>query len=97
MVSENNYKYLKAPTIEQIEAVVKKTGVSEAQFERFHSIYDGAITHVRIGFRELPSSYWHIFLDPSTSTNKQTNRKPVKTPKQRTNTKPTGTLSNLLS
>lgn len=96
MVHENNFKYLSAPTIEQIESVVKAVGVSEAQFERYYNLYDGAITHVRIGFRQLPAHYWHIFFEPQKLTNKKANPKPAETPIQRTKLKKSGRISGLL-
>lgn len=63
MIHPNKFKFLKAPTIEQIEEVVKKAGVSEAQFERFYNIFDGAIRQHRHGHRTIPARYWHLFLE----------------------------------
>src|SRR5688572_24220235 len=86
MVHENNYKYLKAPTIEQIEAVVKAANVSESQFERFHGIYFGAIREVRMGKREMPAKYWHLFLEaPQPVAGKAAGLKLVETAPKRTN------------
>jgi|SRR5688572_7726058 len=84
MVHENNYKYLKAPTIEQIEAVVKAANVSESQFERYHGIYEQCIKQVRMGLREMPSKYWHLFLDApqTTSSGAGSKRTPQTAPKR---------------
>ena len=59
----NAKRWLKPPTIEQIDAVVKKSGVSELQFERFYNIYPGCIKKVRFGGYRVPVQYWHIFLE----------------------------------
>lgn len=63
----NLRRWLKAPTIEQIDAVVKKSGVSELQFERFHNIYPGVIRNIRWGSKRMPVQHWHLFLDPQNS------------------------------
>lgn len=63
MPEENKFKYLRAPTIEQIDAAVKSAGVTDAQFERFHKIYPTCIYQVRCGFREMPAKHWHIFFE----------------------------------
>jgi len=64
MITENNIKYLKAPSIDLIESVVKKFKVSESQFERFFGISKGTIKYVRMNLREMPSKFWHLFYDP---------------------------------
>lgn len=76
MVNENNFKFLAPPTQEQIDKVLKAAGVSEAQFERYHGMYVGLITHVRIGFKKLPSKHWHLFLEePKSAPNFSPTRK----------------------
>jgi len=63
----NAKKWLTPPTIEQIDAVVKASGVSELQFERFHDIYPGCIKKVRFGGYRIPVQYWHLFLEDTKS------------------------------
>lgn len=73
----NRYKFLKAPTIEQIEAVVKKAGVTETQFERYYGLYARAICYARSGYREMPVKYWHLFLEePPKPYSKRISRTP---------------------
>lgn len=101
MIHPNSYKYLKAPTIEQIEAVVEKTGVSEAQFERVYGLYDGCICHVRIGFKPLPAKHWHLFLEPTLKppnqmANRFTAKTTSRTPKTSRRVKSDGRVSNLI-
>lgn len=66
----NKLNYLKPPSLEMVEETLKKSGVSAAQFERFHGMYIGCITNLRIGFREIPARHWHLFYE---STNNQSN------------------------
>lgn len=89
MSIENNFKFLKAPTPEQIEATLKASGVSASQFERFHGLYDRCLAHCRYGHRKMPARYWHLFMSVenapvaptvTTSTPKTSvKKKPVKT------------------
>jgi hypothetical protein len=59
----NKLKYLKPPTIKEIEKVVGKYEVSEYQFERFFGIPLGNIKLARLGVRSMPAKYWHIFFE----------------------------------
>jgi len=63
----NIKRWLKAPTIEQIDLVVKASGVSELQFERYYGIYPGCIKKVRFGGYRLPVQHWHLFLEDNKS------------------------------
>lgn len=94
----NALRWLQPPTIEQIDAVVKKAGVSESRFEDFHGIYFGCICHVRIGFRDMPIKHWHLFLDPQQrATNRTPNKSNHKKPtNKRTKVKATGSLSKIV-
>lgn len=68
---ENLAKYKTPPSKEQIEALIKESGVSQSVFEIFFSIGKGVLRVVRCGARELPPRYWHIFyerLKPEAST-----------------------------
>lgn len=62
MIHPNRLIFLKAPTIEEVEAVVKKAGVSESQFERYHQIAPATIRRLRFGIRPMPAKHWHLFL-----------------------------------
>lgn len=91
-IHPNFYKWLKAPTIEQIDAVIKKAGVTQSQFERYYGIYPRAIAHVRCGASDLPAKYWHLFFeepkkkvsDPVRYTKKIDRQPPQKVRKKRT-------------
>jgi hypothetical protein len=92
----NKYKYLKAPTIEQIEAVVAKAGVSDAQFERHYGLYDGCLSHVYMGLKPMPAKYWHLFFDPATrTTTKPTTASTPITPQHRPKVKQGSSLARL--
>lgn len=65
MITENNTKYLNPPTLQLIDSVIKRFGVSESQFERFFGIPKGTIKNIRYeSDRMLPSKFWHLFYDP---------------------------------
>jgi hypothetical protein len=87
MLGPNYYRYLKAPTPEQIDQVVNETAINTAQFERYFGIYKKCISHARSG-RTLPIKYWHIIFenlpggDPKLANPIQ-RRKPIFTPKKR--------------
>lgn len=57
----NSERYLKAPTVAQVNQFVKECGVSTHRVELFYGIAVGTIRQVRIGHRLLPCKYWHIF------------------------------------
>lgn len=98
MITENNYKYPKAPTIEQIDDAIKKAGITESQFERYHGMYRGMISHARTGFRELPSRFWHLIFDsPKTYANKSSNKVHQNKPKSKQAHRKTESLSSLVS
>lgn len=64
----NCRRWLRPPTIEQIEAVIKASGVTVPHFEKYHGIYDGCIRHIRLGDKKMPVQHWHLFLE-DTKTN----------------------------
>lgn len=97
MPHPNKFKYLKAPTIEQIEAVVKKAGVTDAQFERYNHIHEGAIKKIRQGKKQMPTKHWHLFFETYPSHGVFSVAKPTsQTPKPRTKLKTNGQLSRLI-
>lgn len=57
----NARRWLSPPTIEIIDAVVKASGSSELQFERYHGIYPGCIKNIRLGGKRMPIQFWHLF------------------------------------
>lgn len=70
-IHPNHYKYLKAPTVEEMEAVIKASGVCDAQFERFHQMHTCSIKFHRMGYRTMPAKYWHLFLESKSDQPKQ--------------------------
>lgn len=97
MPHPNKYKFLAPPTIEQIEAVIKKSGANESHFEAYHGMYRGCISNHRIGFRKVPLKFWHLFLeDTRTAPNKLTNISPIKTPAPRPKVSADSRLSGLV-
>ncbi|MBP6477757.1 MAG: hypothetical protein KBA90_13285 [Chitinophagaceae bacterium] len=97
----NCRRWLRPPTIEQIEAVVKASGSSELQFERYYGIYTGCIKNIRLGVKKMPVQYWHIFLEDKESVVAKTVAKTVsatqKIPKKkRTKVDPNSKLANLI-
>lgn len=59
----NKETYLHPPTVEQIEAFVKKCKVSYYRFESFFGIPKGTIKVVRAGQTPFPAKYWHIIYE----------------------------------
>lgn len=57
---KNRAKYLKAPSILEIDTFIKELQVSDAQFERFFGMPFNTMGVVRNGQRKLPAKYWHI-------------------------------------
>lgn len=94
----NAKRWLKAPTIEEIDAVVEASGASEPRFESFHGIYIGCIAHVRLGVRDMPLKHWHIFLDktPEKRMNRNMSKTTPKIPEQRTSASSTSRLKRLI-
>lgn len=63
LAEQNRMRYLKQPTMEEIDSFIKFCRVSELQFERFFRIAAETIKNVRNGDRPLPAKYWHIFYE----------------------------------
>lgn len=72
---QNSKRYLKAPTVEEIDLVLKHLGVTAAQFERFFNVYTNCIAQLHMGTRanvtndngtyerKLPRKYWHLIFE----------------------------------
>lgn len=62
---ENEKKYLKPPTLMQIEQFLKELDITTASFERFYGIPLGTIRKIRHGDngRYLPVKFWHIIYE----------------------------------
>lgn len=62
---ENSRKYLKPPTLLQIESFISELGISASAFERFYGVPYGTIRKIRNGYqgRELPMRFWHIIYE----------------------------------
>jgi hypothetical protein len=56
-------KYLKSPTIQEIQSFIKEVGVSVIQFERFYNMPKRTLFLTLGGHRALPVKYWPIFYD----------------------------------
>lgn len=61
-VHPNAKRWLKPPTMEQVDAVVSASGASEPRFEAFYGMSIGTIAKARCGFRSIPVKHWHLFL-----------------------------------
>lgn len=72
----NAKRYLKAPTVEEIDLVLKHLGVTATQFERFFNVYENCIAQLHMGARanvtgrygqtyerKLPRKYWHLIFE----------------------------------
>lgn len=59
----NSFKYLKAPSIEQIKIVVAAHGVNPKQFERFYGMTQKTLEKIGRGDRNLPVKHWHIIYE----------------------------------
>lgn len=59
---ENERKYLKSPTFQQVDEFVKELGVTYASFERYFGIAEGTIRKMKDP-RPLPARHWHIIYE----------------------------------
>jgi hypothetical protein len=59
------HKYLKAPSLTEIDAFIKELGISDLQFERYYRMASRTIDKVRRGYRPLPRKYWHYIYEKS--------------------------------
>ena len=60
---ENERKYLKQPTWEQISDFIKEQGVSMYAFERFYGIPYNTLTQVKAGTKNLATRFWHFIYE----------------------------------
>lgn len=59
-----NQEYERSPTIEEIEFIVKMSGMKAQEFERFYGITPKRISRFKSGKDPFPKKYWHLFFDP---------------------------------
>lgn len=59
-----NQEYERSPTIEEIEFIVKMSGMNKLQFERFYGMSAETIRRFKKGASLFPRKYWHLFFDP---------------------------------
>jgi hypothetical protein len=61
----NRVKYanMPPPSVELIYEIVKKTGLSQYDFEMRFGMYENTIALVKMGNRNMPKAYWHVFYD----------------------------------
>lgn len=64
MIQKENEKYTEAPTKKLIDKIIKASGFTCADFERFFGIPEKILMFHRCGIRPLPKKYWHLFFDP---------------------------------
>lgn len=70
----NRAKYLKAPSLKEIDSFIKELNVSDNQFERFFGMAYNTIGPIRANRGKLPAKFWHIVYEkiiPSYSTDYQ--------------------------
>lgn len=60
---ENMVKYLKAPTIAEINKALELYGTTISQTERFFGMPAKTLRKARAGKRNLPTSYWHVIFE----------------------------------
>lgn len=60
---DNVHKYLKAPSITEIDNFIKDLGISALQFERYYRMSFRTIDKVRRGYRPLPRKFWHYIYE----------------------------------
>jgi hypothetical protein len=93
----NALRWLHPPTIEIIDAVIKKHNISETRFEDFYGIYFGCIRQVRMGIRSMPVQHWHLFFDtPQSPDSRPASKSTPKQPNKRTKAKPNSKLAGLI-
>ena len=60
---ENVHKYLKAPSLAEIDAFIKELGISDLQFERYYEMPFRTINKIRTGQNDLARKYWHFIYE----------------------------------
>ena len=60
---DNLKKYLKPPTWEQIDSLVKEVGVTIYRFESYYGLPFNHLAKVKCGLKQLGRAYWHIFYE----------------------------------
>lgn len=60
---ENQKKYGKPPTWEQIEELINEVGITKYHFEKFYGIPFNHLAKVKTGAKQLGRNYWHIFYE----------------------------------
>lgn len=63
MEHPNHYKYLRPPTPEELDKVIKALGLSGRQFERYFGLYRKCVCHTMTGWRPMPAKYWHLVFE----------------------------------
>jgi len=60
---DNVHKYLKAPSLAEIDAFIKELDITDAQFERYYKMPDRTISKIRFENRPLPKRFWHFIYE----------------------------------
>lgn len=79
LADANRRKYLKAPTISEIENFIKELKINAAQFERFFGIPDNTIPQIKNGYKRLPARFWHIIYEKIIPAYSTEGKKQIKT------------------
>lgn len=56
---DNVHKYLKAPSLVEIDAFINELGISDLQFERYYEMTPRTISRIRAQHIQLPRRFWH--------------------------------------
>ena len=57
-------QYKRHPTIEEVEIVIKASGLEVLPFERFYGMPRQSIQKFKKGTHTIKQKYWHLFFDP---------------------------------
>ena len=60
---ENVHKYLKAPSLAEIDSFIKELGISDLQFERYYEMTPKTISRIKANHIQLPRRFWHFIYE----------------------------------
>ena len=60
---DNVHRYLKPPSLAEVDAFIKELGVSDSQFERFYRMPKKTISRIRAQQINLQKKYWHYIYE----------------------------------
>lgn len=82
---DNVHKYLKAPSLTEIDDFIKELGISDLQFERYYEMTPKTISRIRAQRIQLPRRFWHYVYEKivpqyAIPYSKRNNKTPSKIP-----------------